>query len=180
MGSAATRTTTKTTSEAKSGAEGDTTNPTDSKTHIVDGIDKCKPGTDRELSFSDNVLDFTDCYKDFYKDSDFTGHTVDLTNCTKLADVQKRHMSNREGLQYTTFPQIESSTLQATQPTSGSQKSPALQTTMPTIFCLLMPPPSTQGSPMFEGANVTEFLERYKDLCSNYQVLDEDRLSQLP
>src|SRR6202011_6347022 len=40
--------------------------------------------------------------------------------------------------------------------------------------------PGTLGSPMFEGANVTEFLERYKDLCSDYQVSDEDRLMRLP
>jgi hypothetical protein len=30
---------------------------------------------------------------------------------------------------------------------------------------------------MFEGANVTEFLEHYKDLCLDYRVLDEDRLT---
>jgi hypothetical protein len=43
-----------------------------------------------------------------------------------------------------------------------------------------MPPPGTPGSPMFEGANVTEFLERYKDLYSNYRVSTSDRLARLP
>jgi hypothetical protein len=74
---------TETTSEAELGAE-------DSKDHIVNGIDNCKPRTDRtdkELGFLDNILDFTDCYKDCYKDSDFTGHTVNLIDCTKLTDV---------------------------------------------------------------------------------------------
>ena len=33
---------------------------------------------------------------------------------------------------------------------------------------------------MFEGANVTEFLERYDNLCSNYQVSEKDRLMRLP
>jgi hypothetical protein len=33
---------------------------------------------------------------------------------------------------------------------------------------------------MFEGANVTEFLKRYEDLCSGYRVSDKDRLTQLP
>jgi len=32
---------------------------------------------------------------------------------------------------------------------------------------------------MFEGANVTEFLERYEDLCLDYCVTDEDRLIRL-
>jgi hypothetical protein len=43
-----------------------------------------------------------------------------------------------------------------------------------------MPPPGTLGSPMFEGANATEFLERYKDLCSDYHVSAEDKLMRLP
>ena len=33
---------------------------------------------------------------------------------------------------------------------------------------------------MFEGANVTEFLERYEDLCSDYHVSTSDRLARLP
>ena len=43
-----------------------------------------------------------------------------------------------------------------------------------------MPPPSTPRSLMFKGANVTEFLKRYKDLCLDYRVTDEDRLIRLP
>jgi len=33
---------------------------------------------------------------------------------------------------------------------------------------------------MFKDANVTEFLERYKDLCSDYKVSNKDKLAQLP
>jgi hypothetical protein len=33
---------------------------------------------------------------------------------------------------------------------------------------------------MFEGANVTKFLERYEDLYSNYHVSAKDRLTRLP
>ena len=43
-----------------------------------------------------------------------------------------------------------------------------------------MPLLGTLGSPMFEGANVTEFLERYEDLCSDYQVSEKDKLMRLP
>jgi hypothetical protein len=162
---------TETALEAKPGAEGDTTDLTDNKDHIVDSIDNCKlriDRTDKELDFSNDI-------------SDFTGHTVDLTERTKLTDVRKRHMSNHEGLQYTTFPQIESSALLVTQLTSGSQETPPSQTTMSaTMFCIPMPPPGALGSPMFEGANVTEFLERYEDLCLDYQVSENDRLMRLP
>src|ERR1700716_1144069 len=48
------------------------------------------------------------------------------------------------------------------------------------MFYMLMLLPGTPRSPMFEGANVTEFLERYKDLCSDYHVSASDRLARLP
>jgi len=48
------------------------------------------------------------------------------------------------------------------------------------MLCVLMPLLGTLGSPVFEGANVTKFLERYKDLCSDYKVSDKDKLAQLP
>jgi hypothetical protein len=64
---------------------------------------------------------------------------------------------------------------------STNSLNPLQQTiAMPAIFYMPMPPLGTPGSPMFEGANVTEFLERYEDLCSNYQVSDKHRLAQLP
>ena len=164
--STATRTLAKTTSKADLGAVG--------------SIDNCWPGigrTDRGLDILDNTLDDI---------SDFTGSTVESTghtDCTKPTDVRKRSMSNRKDLQYTTSLQL--SALPATQPTSDSQETPqeALpsQTTMSaTMFCIPMPLPGTLGSPMFEGANVTEFMERYKDLCSDYRVSEKDRLMRLP
>ena len=91
-------------------------------------------------------------------------------------------------LLYTTFPHPSVSvslvTLSAAATPSSSpensQTFPLQQATMSTMFYMLMPPPSTLRSPMFEGANVTEFLKRYKDFCSDYCVTDEDRLIRLP
>src|ERR1700730_15602389 len=51
---------------------------------------------------------------------------------------------------------------------------------MPAMLYMPMPPPGTPRSAMFEGANVTDFLERYEDLCSNYHMSDNDRLARLP
>jgi len=48
------------------------------------------------------------------------------------------------------------------------------------MFYMLILPPSTLRSLMFKGANVTEFLKRYKDFCLDYYVTDEDRLIRLP
>jgi hypothetical protein len=50
---------------------------------------------------------------------------------------------------------------------------------MATTLYMPMPPLGTLRSPMFKGANVTEFLERYEDLCSDYQVSDDDKLTRL-
>src|SRR3984893_3858335 len=65
--------------------------------------------------------------------------------------------------------------------TPGSSAS-SLDSVQPvtTMFYMPMPPPGTPGSPMFEGANVTEFLERYEDLCLDYHVSAGDRLARLP
>ncbi len=48
------------------------------------------------------------------------------------------------------------------------------------IFFMPMPPLATHGSLIFKGPNVTEFLEHYKDLCTDYQVSEEDKLVHLP
>jgi len=99
-------------------------------------------------------------------------------------------MDYSANLLYTTFPHLSVSvspvTLStATTPSSSdsledSQTFPLQQATMSTMFYMPMPPPGTPGSPMFEGANVTEFLKRYEDLYSDYRVTDEDRLIRLP
>ena len=38
------------------------------------------------------------------------------------------------------------------------------------LFRPPVPLPGTPGTPYFEGKNITEFLERYEDICNNYQV----------
>jgi hypothetical protein len=43
-----------------------------------------------------------------------------------------------------------------------------------------MPLPSIAGVPLFEGANATEFFDRFEDLCKDYGVSDEDKLRKLP
>ncbi len=45
---------------------------------------------------------------------------------------------------------------------------------------MLMPPPTTHGSLIFEGSNITEFLECYEDLCTDYRVSEGDKLTRLP
>src|SRR5438552_9331622 len=47
------------------------------------------------------------------------------------------------------------------------------------MFYMPMPLPSTLKSPMFERANITEFLKYYKDLCSDYQISDNNKLTRL-
>jgi hypothetical protein len=54
--------------------------------------------------------------------------------------------------------------------------------TLPTIsyLCIPMPLPGVARIPLFEGANTTEFLDRFEDLCKEYGILEEDKLLKLP
>lgn len=45
---------------------------------------------------------------------------------------------------------------------------------------LNMPLPGAPGTPCFMGANVTEFLERYEELCEDYGLTERERLTKLP
>src|SRR5580700_5532359 len=47
-------------------------------------------------------------------------------------------------------------------------------------FQMPMPMPMATGIPLFEGANATEFLDRYKDLCRQYNISKEDIFNRLP
>jgi hypothetical protein len=115
-------------------------------------------GMPRALGYKGSRQSFTE------ERRDFTGLTKEFTGRTDcLTDVRKRRMPD------------------STSSTSNSQETPQTQqAAMATMFYMPMPPPGTLGSPMFEGANVTEFLERYEDLCSDYKVSEEDKLTRLP
>lgn len=38
------------------------------------------------------------------------------------------------------------------------------------ILLVLIPPPGSLGAPMFDGKNMSEFLQRFAGSCNNYQV----------
>src|SRR5438045_8485176 len=42
-----------------------------------------------------------------------------------------------------------------------------------------MPQPGIVGVPLFKGANATEFLNHFDDLCKEYLVADQDKLAKL-
>ena len=43
-----------------------------------------------------------------------------------------------------------------------------------------MPLPGSEGMPLFDGTNVTEFLDRYDDTCNEHFVEGDDKLNKLP
>ena len=90
---------------------------------------------------------------------DFTSLANKSISCTKLTDAQK-HMFNSMLL--------TSNSQETPQTTLPLQTTPLLQATIATTLYMLMLPLSTLKSLMFESANVTEFLKRYKDLCLDY------------
>ena len=48
------------------------------------------------------------------------------------------------------------------------------------MYIPMMPPPGALGTPFFEGANVTEFLERYEDQCEDARLTERERVRRLP
>ena len=47
-------------------------------------------------------------------------------------------------------------------------------------FIMVMPFPGTPGTPFFDGRNVTEFLDRFSDLCTDYKLSDAEKMRRLP
>lgn len=45
---------------------------------------------------------------------------------------------------------------------------------------MVMPFPGTPGAPYFDGKNVTDFLNRYEDMCNDFRVEESERLKRLP
>ncbi len=43
-----------------------------------------------------------------------------------------------------------------------------------------MPLLSIPGIPYFEEVNISEFIERFEDICDNYQVKDENKIKRVP
>ena len=47
-------------------------------------------------------------------------------------------------------------------------------------YIMPLPYPGAPGSPFFDGANVTEFLERYENMCEDYRVSLAEKIRRLP
>ena len=43
-----------------------------------------------------------------------------------------------------------------------------------------MPYPGAPGSPFFDGANISEFLERFENMCDDYRMLISEKIRRLP
>lgn len=50
----------------------------------------------------------------------------------------------------------------------------------PSLYVTPMPYPGSPGSPFFEGANVSEFLERFEDMCDDYRMSTSEKIRRLP
>ena len=65
----------------------------------------------------------------------------------------------------------------ANTPISGSTSTgPQFQA----LYVTLMPYPGASNSPFFEGANVSKFLERFENMCNDYQMAASKKIRCLP
>jgi hypothetical protein len=81
--------------------------------------------------------------------------------------------------------EAEAATLLETEsltPQGAGTDTPSVKTSQSIVdmstFRFPMPVPGSEGMPYFSGANITEFLERFDELCDEYQVVD--RKAKLP
>jgi hypothetical protein len=65
-------------------------------------------------------------------------------------------------------------------PTTPAISSIQTSATMAATYQYEMPIPGTQGVSFFSGRNVTEFLERYEDICDDARIIEADRIRRLP
>ena len=47
-------------------------------------------------------------------------------------------------------------------------------------YIMAMPYPGTPGTPFFEGANITDFLNRYELMCTDFRVEEKEKIRRLP
>ena len=47
-------------------------------------------------------------------------------------------------------------------------------------YIMAMPYPGTPGTPFFEGSNITDFLNRYELMCTDFRVEEKERIRRLP
>ena len=88
------------------------------------------------------------------------------------------------------YPELNTEVLSVTENTpvvSAASRSdipsplPAAKMSVLPLYWVLMPMPGSPGTPMFEGLNVTEFLERFEEMCEDYGTEgDLEKLKRLP
>jgi hypothetical protein len=69
--------------------------------------------------------------------------------------------------------------------TPASESGPSAMPVLPRAksvptWAFSMPYPGSPGTPYFDGYNVTEFLERFSDLCSDYALEEGEKIRRLP
>jgi len=48
------------------------------------------------------------------------------------------------------------------------------------VNLLVIPLPDTPDTPYFEGVNISEFIERFENICDNYQIRDKNKIKRVP
>ena len=51
---------------------------------------------------------------------------------------------------------------------------------LPGTLIMAVPFPGTPGAPYFDGTDVSDFLDRYEDMCTDYQVSEAEKIRRIP
>ena len=100
----------------------------------------------------------------------------------KLGRGSLSHLDIRSSVHSHTPPKFPSRQPRAIEcKKAKSELSTAILNTGPvSYFIMAMPYPGTPGTPFFDGRNVTDFLDRFSDLCDDYKLSNSEKMQRLP
>ena len=74
---------------------------------------------------------------------------------------------------------VESTEKSTPIPSNSNTSKESMPASIPVYFYAVMPYPSTPKTLFFEGSNVTDFLHRYSQMCTDYQVDKHEKIKRL-
>ena len=64
-------------------------------------------------------------------------------------------------------------------PSNSNSSKESMPASIPVYSHAVMPYPGAPGTPFFEGSNVTDFLDRYSRMCTDYRVDEHEKIKRL-
>ena len=102
--------------------------------------------------------------------------TSQLSSDVKTSDCAKDSTNTAGTTVESSMDNTEGSTPTPSNSNASKESMPA---SIPVYSHAVMPYPGAPGTPFFEGSNVTDFLDRYSRMCTDYRVDEQEKIKRL-